>query len=338
MATIKDVAKEAGVSVATVSRVLNKSPKASKASTDLVNKAMKQLGYRPNAAARALVNQSNQTIGILVCDVSEPFFGCMVKAIDKVAHEHNKHILIGNGYHNAEDEKKAIELLINNGCEALVVHSKALSDADLIAYANEIKGLVIINRHIPELAERCISLDNFRGSYLATELLIRNGHHKIACIASNHQIDDAKDRVEGYLAALKAHDIELTSSYIEYAEPYSEGGESAMTNMLTKSIDMTAVVCYNDYMAAGALSVAKENGIQSPNKLSIVGFDDGIIAKYVSPRLTTVRYPVELMAQKAAELALTLAKGIDSSEQAFCFSPTLVQRDSVMQNKAALVA
>ncbi|MCK6262482.1 substrate-binding domain-containing protein [Vibrio sp. ZSDE26] len=335
MATIKDVAKEAGVSVATVSRVLNKSSKASQAATASVNKAMKQLGYRPNAAAQALVNQTTNTIGIVVCDVSEPFYGTMVKAIDKIAHQNNKHVLIGNGYHTAEQEKKAIELLINSRCEALIVHSKALSDKELVAYAKEVKGLVIINRHIPELASRCISLDNFRGAYLATELLIKNGHHKIACIASAHEIDDAKDRVDGYLAALKAHNIELPNGYIEYAEPTSEGGEDAMTNLLTKSTDMSAVVSYNDYMAAGALSIAKENSLHTPNKLSVIGFDDGIIAKYVSPRLTTVRYPIELMAQKAAELALMLSQGQEYSEQAFCYSPTLVQRESVMRHQAA---
>ncbi len=335
MATIKDVAREAGVSVATVSRVINKSPKASQSSIDVVSKAMKKLGYRPNAAARALVSQSTNTVGVLVSDVSDPFFGTMVKAIDKIAHDNNKHILIGNGYHNIDDERRAIELLINSRCEALVIHSKALPDSELIEYAKEVKGLVVINRHIPELEERCISLDNFRGAYLATEFLINNGHRKIACIASDHQIDDACERVEGYLAALKAHDIELSKSYIEYGTPSSDGGEAAMTNLLAKSIDMSAVVAYNDYMAAGALSIAQENGIQAPNKLSIIGFDDGIIAKYVYPRLTTVRYPIELMAQKAAELALTLARGDNHSEQAICFSPTLVRRDSVSQLQPA---
>ena len=113
MATIKDVAKEAGVSIATVSRVINKSPKASQSSVDSVTKAMDKLGYRPNAAARSLVSQSTNTMGVLVSDVSDPFFGTLVKAVDTVAHEHGKHILIGNGYHDAEQERKAIELLIN---------------------------------------------------------------------------------------------------------------------------------------------------------------------------------------------------------------------------------
>ncbi|MCG7587332.1 LacI family DNA-binding transcriptional regulator, partial [Photobacterium sp. OFAV2-7] len=141
MATIKDVAKEAGVSVATVSRVINKSPKASLKAIDAVNQAMRELGYRPNANARALVSQSTNTMGILVGDVSDPFFGALVKAVDGVARHNGKHLLIGNGYHHADTEREAIELLINSRCESLVIHSKGLSNDELIAFAQEVPGM-----------------------------------------------------------------------------------------------------------------------------------------------------------------------------------------------------
>ncbi|MGF1769388.1 substrate-binding domain-containing protein, partial [Enterovibrio makurazakiensis] len=327
MATIKDVAREAGVSVATVSRVINKSPKTSESSINAVNNAMSKLGYRPNAAARALVSQSTNTVGVLVGDVSDPFFGTLVKAVDNVAHEHGKHLLISNGYHRAEEERNAIELLINNRCEALVIHSKGLSDEELIGYAQEVKGMVIINRHIPQLAERCISLDNRKGAYLATEYLIQQGHTKIACIASSHDIEDASDRVSGYLAALSDHDVSLSSNdvehneYIEYNEPNSEGGEVAMTRLLAQSLEITGVVAYNDYMASGALSVLDEHGIKVPEQVSMMGFDDGLIARYIHPRLTTVRYPIQMMADKAARLALALARSESVEPESIIFSP-----------------
>lgn len=331
MATIKDVAKEAGVSVATVSRVINKSPKASKASVLSVTKAMELLGYRPNAAARALVSQSTNTMGVLVGDVSDPFFGTLVKAVDNVAHENGKHILIGNGYHSAQEERNAIELLINSRCAALVIHSKALSDEELIKYSKEVKGLVVINRYIPELNDRCISLDNYRGAYLATEYLIKHGHSNIACVASSHAIEDADERIEGYLAALKDNNITLPASYIDYGEPNSDGGEIAMTNLLSKSIDITGVVAYNDYMAAGALSILDENAIQVPEQISMIGFDDGLIARFLHPKLTTVRYPIQMMAEKAAQLALELAKEHPGSIDTMRFTPTLVRRNSVFK-------
>jgi len=244
MATIKDVAKEAGVSVATVSRVVNKSPKASLASVKCVKAAMSKLGYRPNANARALVNQSTNMVGVLVADVSDPFFGNAVQAIDNVAQDHGKHILICNGYHDKKHERDAIELLINSRCESLII-----------------------------------------------------------------------------------------KNYIEYGSPNSEGGEYAATNLLTKSISFTAVVAYNDYMAAGAISIFEENGMKVPEEMSIVGFDDGLIARYIQPKLTTIRYPVQLMAEKAAQLSFALAKNEQIEPETNRFSPTIVRRESVKKHQ-----
>lgn len=329
MSTIKDVAKEAGVSIATVSRVVNKSPQASKSAVESVTKAMKKLGYRRNESARALVSQKTNTIGVLVGDVSDPFFGLLIKAVDKVAYENGKHTLIGNGYHHPEKERDAIELLIKNRCDALIIHSKRLEDDELIAYAKEIKGMVLINRYIKEISDQCISLDNYTGAYLATEYLIKNGHKNIACIASNHTIEDAKDRKKGYLAALKNNGISLSSDYIACNDPDADGGMAAMKDLLTLPIDITAIVAYNDYMAAGALAVAHDRGIVVPHKLSIVGFDDGLIAHYLYPALTTVHYPIELMAEKAALLALKRANNTNIEPEQLHFTPSLVIRNSV---------
>lgn len=328
MSTIKDVAKEAGVSIATVSRVVNKSPKVSKSTVKTVTDALKKLGYRPNEAARSLVSQKTNTIGILVADVSDPFFGLLIKTIDKIAYENGKHTIIGNGYHHPQQERDVIELLIKNRCDSLIVHSKGLEDDELIHYAQEVKGLVLINRHIEAIADRCISLDNYKGAYLATEHLIQIGHTNIACIASNHDIEDADARKQGYLAALKNNGIILSDDYIVAGSPDADGGIEAMINLFAKPIDITGVVAYNDYMAAGALSVAQEAGIQVPSKLSIVGFDDGLIAHYLYPSLTTVHYPIALMAEKAALLALNLANNVNVEPGPFNFSPKIVLRHS----------
>ncbi len=328
MSTIKDVAKEAGVSIATVSRVVNKSPRVSKKAIETVTIAMKKLGYRPNEAARALVSQKSNTIGVLVGDVSDPFFGLLIKTVDKIAYKNGKHTLIGNGYHDPQQERDAIELLIKNRCDSLIVHSKGLSDDELIHYAEEVKGMVLINRHIEAIADRCISLDNYQGAYLATEYLINNGHKNIACIASNHAIEDAEERKQGYLAALKDNNITLSTKYIVAGNPDADGGIEAMSTLLSRPIDITAIIAYNDYMAAGALSIAQESNIPVPEKLSIVGFDDGLIAHYLYPRLTTVHYPIQLMAEKAAALSLTLASNEKIESQPLKFSPKVVIRAS----------
>jgi len=146
-----------------------------------VKAAMEKLGYRPNANARALVSKSSNAIGVLVSDVSAPFFGIMVKA-----------------------------------CESLVLHSKGMSDQELTKLAKEVPGMVLINRVVPDIASRCIALDNRKGAYIATEYLIKNGHKHIGYIASSHNIDDAHDRLAGYFDALRDYGIEARDEYVEY--------------------------------------------------------------------------------------------------------------------------
>ncbi|MDO2947071.1 HTH-type transcriptional regulator GalR [Aeromonas simiae] len=329
MATIKDVARMAGVSVATVSRVINNSPKASQTSRELVLKAMGELNYHPNANARALAHQSTETLGLVVADVSDPFFGTMVKAVEQVAQASGKFLLIGNGYHDANKEKLVIEQLIRHRCSGLVVHAKMLPDAELIQMMEYVPGMVLINRILPGYESRCVALDDRYGAWLATRHLIHEGHRKIGFLCSNHLISDSHDRQQGYLDALTEHGITPDERLIARASPDEEGGEAAMTELLSRGSQMTAVVCYNDPMAAGALSVLSDNGIEVPQELSLIGFDDVLISRYLRPRLTTVRYPVVAMATQAAELAIALSTGAELPPTTHMFSPTLVRRHSV---------
>lgn len=329
MATIKDVAQLSGVSVATVSRVINNSPKASKASREAVFKAMAELQYHPNANARALAHQSAETMGLVVADVSDPFFGTMVKAVEQVAQATGNFLLIGNGYHDAAKEKQAIEQLIRHRCAGLVVHAKMLPDDELAQLMSHVPGMVLINRLLPGYESRCIALDDRYGCWLATRHLIQEGHTRIGLLCSNHQISDTQDRLQGYFDALKEHGIEINERLISRGSPDEEGGEAAMTELLSRGQQMTAVVCYNDSMAAGALSVLSDNGMDVPGDISLVGFDDVLIARYLRPRLTTVRYPVTAMATQAAELAVALSHGDMPPITTNMFSPTLVRRYSV---------
>lgn len=330
MATIKDVARLAGVSVATVSRVINDSPKASEASRLAVTNAMEQLNYHPNANARALAQQATETIGLVVGDVSDPFFGAMVKAVEQVAYHTGNFLLIGNGYHSEQKERQAIEQLIRHRCAALVVHAKMIPDADLIALLKQIPGMVLINRTLPGFEQRCVALDDRYGAFIATRHLIQQGHTDIGYLCSNHQISDADDRLQGYYDALKAHNLPCNERLVTFAEPDESGGEQAMTELLGRGRSFTAVACYNDSMAAGAMGVMNDNGIDVPREISLIGFDDVLVSRYVRPRLTTVRYPIVTMATQAAELALALAENRPAPEITHMFSPTLVRRHSVV--------
>ena len=330
MATIKDVARLAGVSVATVSRVINDSPKASDASRQAVTSAMEELNYHPNANARALAQQTTETSGLIVGDVSDPFFGAMVKAVEQVAYRTGNFLLIGNGYHNEQKERQAIEQLIRHRCAALVVHAKKIPDGELISLMKQMPGMVLINRTLPGFEQRCVALDDRYGAWLATRHLLQQGHTKIGYLCSNHAISDAEDRLQGYYDALTEHGIPINDRLVTFGEPDESGGEQAMTELLGRGKHFSAVACYNDSMAAGAMGVLNDNGIDVPKEISLIGFDDVLISRYVRPRLTTVRYPIVTMATQAAELAMALAENRPVPETTHIFSPTLVRRHSVI--------
>lgn len=333
MITIRDVARQAGVSVATVSRVLNNSALVSPDTRDAVMKAVTQLGYRPNANAQALATQVSDTIGVVVMDVSDAFFGALVKAVDTVAQQHQKYVLIGNSYHEAEKERHAIEVLIRQRCSALIVHSKVLSDDELSDFMQHIPGMVLINRIVPGFAHRCVGLDNVSGALMATRMLLNHGHQRIGYLSSNHGIEDDDMRREGWSKALQEQGIIAPDSWVGSGSPDMQGGEAAMVELLGRNLGLTAVFAYNDSMAAGALTTLKDNGIVVPQHLSLIGFDDIPISRYTDPQLTTVRYPVMSMAKLATELALLGAAGKLDREATHCFMPTLVRRHSVAQRQ-----
>lgn len=330
MATIKDVAYLAKVSVATVSRVINNANNVSDNTREIVKKAMEILNYYPDANARALSQQNSNTIGIVVADVSDPFFGYMVTTVEKVASRTGHFLLIGNGYHNEKQEYNAITQLIEHRCSSLVVHAKMLTDETLIKLMQQVPGMVLINRIIKGYEKRCIALDDRYGSYLGVKHLIQNGHKKIGYLCSDHEITDSSDRLNGYKDALTEHNIEIDHNLIAFSSPNELGGEQAMKSLLERNRKITAVACYNDSMAAGAMSILYDNDLKIPTDVSIIGFDDILIANYLHPKLTTVRYPLHAMAEQAAELALILAKGEEpSSNLVNVFSPTLTKRYSV---------
>jgi len=210
-----------------------------------------------------------------------------------------------------------------------LLDAKALSDDELSHYLKTVPGMVIINRVIQGYENRCVSLDNKKGTYLATEMLIRCGHKHIAYIGSNHAIFDEIERRDGYLTALKDHNYPIIEHAITHNSPDFEGGEKAMIDLLSYNKDLTAVVAYNDSMAAGAISVLNENNISVPSQFSIIGFDDMPIARYLIPKLTTIRYPIDLMATYAANLALSLVDNDVNTPSTIQFNPTLVRRFSV---------
>ncbi len=332
MATIKDIATAAGVSLATVSRVINDGPKVGAATRERVKQTMAAMGYRPNANARALVTRRSASLGVVLAELRDPFFATLAHGIERVARPQNVQILMSAGSIQQDTERRAIETLLEHRCEAMVVHSKALDNDALINFAGQVPGFVLINRYIPEIAHRCVWHDNVAGGRTMARYIANQGHRKVAVISSKYQIEDPGQRIQGIREALAELGIELPDSCIEFSTPDQEGGETAVQNLLAKGLEFTAIMAYNDAMASGAMSTLLDHNIDVPNAVSVIGYDDVLLAKYCRPKLTTLRYPIEVMAMRAAELALRYAAG-ERPEPGitFKYAATVVKRESVIK-------
>lgn len=330
MATIKDVARIAGVSVASVSRVLNNGPKVSKKTIETVLKVVKDLNYTPNANARALVTQKSTTLGVVIPDLLDPFFASLAHGVEQVARKKNRQLLLSTGLVSAETEMQAINLLIERQCDVMVVHSKKLSDETLIEIANKVPGFVLIDRYIEAIAPRCVWLDNFEGGKIAARHLLALNHNSFACISSKYQIDDPLLRLHGFQHELESAGNKLDPNLIEDGEPTLQGGEIATQKLLASGKSFSALFVYNDAMAIGAISTLEDNGFKVPNDISVLGFDDVLLSRYSRPKLSTLNYPIEEMAMQAATIGLELTSkktSIDKSKN-YKHIPRLVKRES----------
>lgn len=325
MATINDVAKAAGVSTATVSRVINQASNVSPETVSVVESAMLQVGYKVKGNQRLTINQGLNAIGLIVSRFNSPFYGLLTQGVEKIAKQHGKKMLVASGNYDAECEEDAIKFMLSKGCRNIVIHSKVMSDESLIKYVRSNPGIVIINRYVPEVESQCVWLDNSEGTYQATKYLIEQGHQRIGFLSCDIAVDDKFHRLDGYKRALKDHGIEFTSDLVEEVPFGEQGGALAATNFLNKGLPMTAMVAFNDFFAAAAIQVFKEHGIQIPEQLSVVGFDDVMPQCYFSPKLTTIRSPIESMASNAARISLE--ESSDAVSRAF--HPLLIKRDSV---------
>jgi len=330
MTTIKDVARVAGVSVASVSRVLNNGPKVSKATIEKVTKVMQALNYSPNANARALVTQKSTTLGVVIPDLVDPFFASLAQGVEQVARQKNMQLLLSTGLVSAETERQAINLLIERRCEVMVVHSKKLSDQSLIELANKVPGLVLIDRYIEQIAQRCVWLDNLEGGKIAARHLLALEHKNFACISSKYQIDDPLLRLKGFQDELKSTGVMINAELIEFGEPTLQGGEIAAQNLLASGKSFSALFVYNDAMAIGAISTLEDNGFKVPSDISVLGFDDVLLSRYSRPKLSTLNYPVEQMAMQAANIGIELvSKQPTNTNNNNCkHIPRLVKRES----------
>ena len=332
MATIYDVCREAGVSMATVSRVINGSERVRPKTRERVVSVMKQLGYKPSHIAQSLASKFTNSIGIQVSELTGSFYGPMMSGIDEELHKANKQGLITSGRSSEEREIHGIESLISRQCDALILHVEAVSDEYLLELSKRNVPFVLLNRYIEEIADQCIVLDDLHGGYIATKSQIELGHTDIAYISGPLWKGDAIQRLNGHKKALKEHGISFDETLCFEGDYFKESGIAAVESLLSKDKHFSAVVCGNDEMAAGAIVTLRNAGLSVPRDISIVGYDDIDVANYLYPRLTTVKYPLKEMASMAARWVLKNVYNQDVRLENK-FVPALIHRDSCSERK-----
>lgn len=329
MATIREVSHLANVSMATVSRVLNGNVPVADKTRARVLAAVEALDYHPNTFARGLATNRSGGAGVIVNDLGSPFFGAMLRGVEDVLDAQGMHLMVSSGHEDAKTEREALEFLFRCRADALIVHVEALSDAELAAFASHETPLVVVGRYVPELADQSVYHDNEAGGRLVTEYLLEQGHTRIAHVAGPSAIHDSRARLAGYRRALENAGLRYDENLVVEANFEEEGGRLAAKRLLERDLGFSALFASNDQMAVGALSAFREEGLELPKDISLVGYDDVYLARYLYPALTTVRQPIVEMGRAAAQLAICKLHGKSGKGVRRKFDPTLVIRNSV---------
>jgi LacI family transcriptional regulator len=306
--TIHDIAREAGVSPSTVSRVLNGSTPVAESKRNAVLAAVHSLEYRPSALAQGLARGRSGAVGVLTQDISSPFYGEILKGIEQGLTGSGYHPMFASGNWRGDDERDALEMLRSRQVDALIVMGGQLADEDL-RRAAERTPLVVVGRQVPGLEGQCLRVDDRQGAYQATQYLIQLGHRRIAHITGLLSHQDAAERRRGYLDALADAGIAPDPQLLVEGDFSERSGLLATDELLRRSARLTAIFVANDQIAYGARLALYRRGIRVPDDVSLVGFDDQPGSAYTTPPLTTVRQPTVEMGRAAAHLVRNLLDG-----------------------------
>ncbi len=328
--TIKDVARIADVSIATVSRVLNGTKAVSPEVTERVLAVIEQTGFKRNAAARSLVMKKSHMIGVIITDISNMYFGELVKGIDAMAHYYNYNIILTNSNREEKREAEFINILMEKGVDGIIftANKRVKEDVEELIAGSSIP-FISLNTGSKNAVN--VRVDNFKESYEATKYIINLGHKNIGHISGSS--DDAVSllRTEGYKQALKDSGIQFKPSWISEGSFSFKSGYEAMEKMLLYNKELTAVFSASDEMAFGAITCIQDRGMKVPEDISIMGFDNIQYTEYVRPKLTTVRQPIREIGEVSVKTLIRLINGETIEERNIYLGGGIVIRDSVRQ-------
>lgn len=328
--TIKDIAKEANVSTATVSKVLNnKDQRISSETRALVLKIAKEKKYIRNSMARSLVTRKTNTIGLILPDITNPFFPELARGAEDKANEAGYMIMFANTDDDAEKETRYLNMLAGKMVDGIILTQSAHKEGNAKTLEALKLPIVLIDRdmELKNIRGRVL-VDNFNGAYDGVSYLIERDHEKIAFITGPFSTTTSKDRLKGYEKALIDHNISINRQLIFEGEYKGQWGIDATEIILNKQIDVDAIFCGNDLIAINVIKTLKKNNIKVPEDIAVVGYDNIQISEMIEPSLTTVNQPIYEMGYKAVELLIDILEG-RIEEKTIRLKSNLVIRESV---------
>ncbi|GAX90744.1 LacI family DNA-binding transcriptional regulator [Effusibacillus lacus] len=332
MATIRDVAKLAGVSVATVSRVINKNGYVNQGTEQKVRKAIQQLHFEPNAVARGLASKRTGTIAVILPDITNPFFAEMARAVEDEARKHGFTVILCNSDDQGAKEKTYIEVLKKKYIDGIIFASQTLGKEDVAQMKKHNIPLVVLDRAPSEEDCSIVRSQNSMGAQVAVRHLLETGCRKIAHIYGPQEITTAKERLLGYEHAVKGFDW-FTPTLMVPGNFRLDGGMKAVELLLEQHPDVDGIFAGNDLMAVGALKALHRLGIRVPDQIAVCGFDGIYLTEIMEPELTTVAQPIYEMGSLAAEILIQKINGTLQENQVCELEVSLIARNSTRRER-----
>jgi LacI family transcriptional regulator len=298
---IQDVARHAGVSAATVSRVLNGRATVNAELAARVQEAVQELGYRPNGVARNLRRRQTTLWAVLISDIGNPFFTSMVRGVEDVGRHYGYSVVLCNTDENPAREAEYIAVALSDNMAGVII-SPADDTTDISALVAAGTAVVTIDRELADTDVDAVLVDNEKGAEQATSHLIESGFRRVACITGPRRTSTAMRRLRGYQRALKSHGLPQDKSLVRHADFREDGGYSAMAALLDDGVEMDAIFAANNLMTVGAVECLIERGVDIPGQIGVIGFDDIPWARLSRPPLSTVSQPTYELGRAAAQL------------------------------------
>lgn len=334
--SIEDIAEVAGVSSSTVSRALNDNTRISAEMREEIKRLADDMGYTPNAVAQSLQTRKTNTIGLVVTSLDDPFFPKIVKGVEDVARDSDISVFLSVSYGEPEKEMQAIETFERRRVDGIMMASSRVGAKYVNRLTNINVPVVLLQNEVEDSHDflHSVIADDRVGAQKAVRHLVELGHRRIGYIGASDRRRSNQRRLEGYRSALREAGVSAREDWavIASADDVHEHGDTEIGRRVGAQLldkDLTAIFCYNDMIAVGAVGQCKEQGINVPEECSIIGFDDISMSEYMIPPLSTVRVPKFRMGQKGMQVLIDIMNGKSSDD--IVLQPKLIGRDSTAE-------